>query len=181
VTSSASSASGPERGDPRDEVLIEADADRRDLDAEVVERVEVEQAATPWGALLAGSLGREITLEVAGVMHRGRVSACGSDWCLLESEGSTVLVPLSQVLAATGLAAAAPAAVSRAGIGSVLRRWRRMRSAVSVQLSDGSTRSGQVAEVLADAFTVSIADVVATRVTIPIAAVRWVSGDPVSD
>ena len=85
MTSPAFPASGPERGDPRDDALIEADAERRDLDAEVVERVEVEQAATPWGALLAGSLGREITLDVAGVMHRGMVGASGSDWCLLRA------------------------------------------------------------------------------------------------
>lgn len=181
MTSSASTGSGPERGDPRDDALIEADAERRDLDAEVVERVEVEQAATPWSALLAGSLGREVTLDVAGVVHRGRVGAAGADWCLLECEGGAVLVPLTQVLAASGLQAAAPAAVSRAGIGSVLRRWRRMRSAVSVHLVDGSTRRGQVAEVLADAFTLTATDDQVTRVTIPGAAVRWVSGEPVSD
>lgn len=181
MTSSASPASGPERGDPRDDALIEAEADRRDRDAEVVERVEVEQAATPWSALLAGSLGREITVDLAGVRHRGSVGACGSDWCLLESDGSAVLVPLVQVLAATGLEAAAPAAVSRAGVGSVLRRWRRMRTVVTVHLSDGSTRSGQVAEVFADAFTLSSAGDADTRVTIPRAAVRWVGGDPVRD
>lgn len=181
MTPLASSASGPERGDPQDDALIEADAERRDLDAEVVERVEVEHAATPWGALLAGSLGREVTLDVAGVVHRGSVGACGSDWCLLERDGSAVLVPLVQVVATTGLHAAAPAAVSLAGIGSVLRRWRRMRSVVTVHLSDGSTRSGQVVEVLADAFTMTSSDDAAARVTVPDAAVRWVSGDPVSD
>jgi len=179
VASLSSSLSDP--GDPRDDALIEADAERRELDAEVVERVEVEQAATPWGALLAGSLGREVALEVAGVTHRGIVEASGSDWCLLESDGSAVLVPLSQVVTATGLHAAAPNTLSLAGIGSVLRRWRRMRSVVTVQLRDGSARSGQVAEVLADAFTLSSSGDVAERVTIPGAAVRWVSGDPVRD
>jgi hypothetical protein len=161
--------------------LIEADAERRDLDAEVAERVEVENAATLWGALLAGSLGREVALEVAGVTHRGLVGASGSDWCLLEGDGTAVLVPLAQVVTATGLHTAAPAAVSLIGIGSVLRRWRRMRSVVTVHLRDGSTRSGQVVEVLADAFTMASSDDTAARVTIPGAAVRWVSGAPVSD
>jgi hypothetical protein len=183
VTSTASSAPGPQRGDPRDDALIEADAERRDLDAEVVERIEVEHAATSWGALLAGSLGRDVTIDVAGVTHRGIVGSSGSDWCLLEKDGIAVLVPLLQVVAVTGLHAAAPAAVSRAGIGSVLRQWRLMRSVVTVHLSDDSTRSGQVVEVLADAFTMSSSDddAAAARVTIPDAAVRWVSGDPVSD
>jgi hypothetical protein len=177
----AAAAPGPERGDPRDDALIAADSERRDLDAEVVERVEVEHAATPWGALLAGSLGREVTLDVAGVIHRGAVCVSGSDWCLLEEDGSGVLVPLVQVLAATGLHAAAPAAISRAGFGSVLRRWRRMRSLVTVHLCDGSTRHGQVVEVLADAFTISSSDDSAERITIPGSAVRWVSGEPVTE
>lgn len=177
----AAATPGPERGDPSDDALIEADSERRDLDAEVVERVEVEHAATPWGALLAGSLGREVTLDVAGVIHRGSVCVSGSDWCLLEKDGSAVLVPLVQVLAATGLHAAAPAAISPAGLGSVLRRWRRMRSEVTVHLCDGSRRQGQVLEVLADAFTISSSDDLAERVTIPGSAVRWVSGEPVAE
>jgi hypothetical protein len=161
--------------------LINADTQRREMDADVGERVEVEQAATPWAALLAGSLGREVTLEVTGVSLRGRVSASGADWCLLTGDGSAVLVPLVQVVAASGLDAADPAAVSRAGLGSVLRRWRRMRSEVTVRLRDDSTRSGQVVDVLADGFTMSSSADGATKVTIPGTAVRWVSGDLLSD
>lgn len=172
----------PERGDPSDAPLLAAEAERRDDDAEVGERVQVERAVTPWRALLAGSVGRSVEIVTGdGVGHRGSVGQVGDSWCLVEVAGRAVLVPLGQVLTVAGLQGPAPRAPSGPGMGWVLRRWGQMRSTVIVHLLDGSSRTGQVVDVVADAFTLGTDRGRSSALTIPTAAVRWAVGDRLMD
>ncbi|MEO8106469.1 MAG: hypothetical protein ABI720_04050 [Actinomycetes bacterium] len=173
---------GEERGDPSDEGLLAANAASRWRDADVTERVEVERAATPWSELLAGSLGHEVALIVADATRlQGVVIEAGADWCLLEAGGRALLIPLRQVVTVSGLGRAAPQVGTRAGMGWVLRRWRQMRSQLTVHLVDRSVLHGQVADVLADAFTLGVDSERESLITIPFTAVCRVAGDQLSE
>ena len=168
----------PERGDPSDAGLLAGESQRRDDDAEVAERVQVEQAATPWAELIAGSAGGPVEVVISdGVRHRGVIDEVGDGWCLLEVDGRSVLVPLGQVVAVAGLRGPAPRVSARPGVGSVLRRWSRMRCTVTVHLIDGSTRSGPVVDVLADAFGLALDGGSDGFLVVPHTAVRWLVGD----
>ena len=171
-----------EPGDPSDEALLAADAESRERDAEVMERVAVERAATRWSELLAGSAGSAVALVCldSTALH-GVVVESGADWCVLEVEGRAFLVPLRQVLSVSGLQRAAPRVGTRAGMGWVLRRWGQMRSDLTVHLVDRAVLHGRVVDVLADAFTLGADDPQEARITIPYTAVCRVAGDPFSD
>ena len=169
---------GPERGDPSDAGLLARESQRRDDDAEVAERVQVEHAATPWAELLAGSVGGSVEAVISdGARHRGIVAEVGDGWCLLEFDGRSVLLPLGQVVAVSGLRGPAPRAGARPRMGLVLRRWCRMCCAVTVHLLDGSTRSGPVIDVYADAFTLAPDSGPDGLLVVPYSAVRWLVGD----
>ncbi|MCZ3389620.1 MAG: hypothetical protein LH645_11000 [Actinomycetia bacterium] len=173
-----SQPSGPERGDPSDAELVAGESERRDDDAEVAERVQVELAATPWLEVLAGSVGGTVELVISdGVRHRGIVAEVGDGWCLLEVGGRSVLLPLGQVVALSGLRGQALRACARPGMGSVLRRWGRMRCVVTAHLVDGSTRSGPVVDVLVDAFALAAAGGPGGLLIVPHSGVRWLVGD----
>ena len=173
---------GAERGDPSDAELVAVESERRDDDAGVTERVQVERAATPWSALLAGSGDCPVEIVTGdGIGHRGTVAEVGDSWCLLDSGGRAVLVPFGQVLTVTGLRRADPDPVARPRMGAVLRSWGQMRCAVTVRLLDGSSRTGQVVEVLSDAFALRLDGGLAGSLTIPSTAVRWIVGDRFTD
>lgn len=177
-----SQQSEPERGDPDDAALLAAEARRRDDDAQVSERLQVERAATPWRELLAGSAGRSVEIVTSdGVRHRGSVGQVGDSWCLLEVAGRAVLVPLGQVLTVAGLRGPAPRSVAGPGMGSVLRRWSQLRCTVTAHLRDGSSRTGQVVDVVGDAFALALDAGPNGSLTVPTAAVRWVVGDSLTD
>ncbi len=170
-----------ERGDPSDDVDRANGAAARERDAEVSERLTVELATTRWSEWLVGSVGNSVeVVSLDGVCHRGRVTTVGADWCLLDVDGRGVLVPLGQVLTASGLGRTGGGAPTRAGVGWVLRRWLQMRCQVVVHLSDGSTRGGALTAVLADAFTIRH-DVGGPHVLVPLTAVCWIAGESVSD
>lgn len=169
---------GPERGDPSDAELLAGEFERRDDDAEVAERVQVELATTPWGEMLAGSGGAAVEIVVSdGVLHQGVVADVGDGWCLLEVDGRAVLLPLDQVVVLSGLRGPVLRAGGRPGVGSVLRRWGRMRCGVTVHLLDGSTRSGLVVDVLADAFALAPTGGSGGLLIVPHSGVRWMVGD----
>lgn len=173
--------SAGEAGDPSDEALLAADAESRERDADVTERLAVERATTRWAELLAGSVGGGVALIcLDSTPLRGSVLEAGPDWCVLDVDGRALLVPLRQVLTASGLRRAAPGAGTRAGMGWVLRRWGQMRSDLTVHLVDGSVLRGQVAAVLADAFTLRADDIQQTLITIPNTAICRVAGDVLS-
>jgi hypothetical protein len=171
-----------ERGDPSDDAHRASGAAGRELDAEVAERLTVERATTRWSDLLAGSVGTQVeVVSLDGACHRGGVAVAAADWCLLDVvEGRWVLVPIGQVLTASGLGRAATGGLTRAGMGWALRRWQQMRCNVAVHLVDGSVRGGEVTAVFADAFTVRH-EQVGPAVTVPLTAVCWIGGDPFSD
>lgn len=170
-----------ERGDPSDDADRASGAAGRELDAEVAERLSVERATTRWAELLAGSVGTEVeVVSMDGACHRGVVAVVAADWCLLDVDGRWVLVPLAQVLTASGLGRAARGGLTRAGVGWALRRWQQMRCDVAVHLVDGSVRGGEVTAVLADAFTIRH-EQVDVAVTVPLMAVCWIGGDPFND
>jgi hypothetical protein len=169
-----------EPGDPSDAMLLGADAEALERDADVAERVAVERAVTRWPELLAGSVGREVSLTCPdGTPLTGTVVDAGTDWCVLAVGGRALLVPLRQVLTVSGVGRAAPRVDTRAGIGWVLRRWSRMRSDLTVHLVNGSVLRGGVVDVLKDALT--LRGDVSTAVTIPFTSVSRVSGDPFSE
>lgn len=169
---------GPERGDPSDAELLAGEFERRDDDAEVAERVQVELATTPWVEMLAGSAGAAVDVVLSdGVRHRGVVAEIGDGWCLLDVDGRAVLLPLGQVVVLSGLRGPALRAGGRPGMGSVLRRWGRMRCGVTVHLMDGSTRSGLVADVLADAFALAPDGGSGGWLLVPQSGLRWMVGD----
>jgi hypothetical protein len=171
-------SSGPERGNPSDAGLVAHELRRRDDDAEVAERVLVEQAATPWTELLAGSTGLPVEIIGSdGAPHRGVVAEVGDGWCLLEVDGRSVVLSLGHVVAVSGLGGPAAPAVARPLLGSVLRRWGRMRYAITAHLLDGSTRRGPVVEVFADAFALAPDSGPDGLVIIPHSAVRHVVGE----
>jgi hypothetical protein len=173
---------GTERGDPSDAELVAVEAERRDDDAGVTERVQVERAATPWSVLLAGSgdgLVEVVTGE--GLRHRGTVSEVGDSWCLLDAGDRAVLVPLGQVLTVTGLRRPDLHPVACPGMGSVLRRWGQMRCVITARLLDGSSRSGHVSDVIADAFALGPDSGPGSSLMIPNTAVRWIVGSPFTD
>ena len=177
-----SQRSEPERGDPSEAALLAEEAERRGDDAEVSERVQVERAATAWCELLAGTAGSPVEVVTGdGVRHRGSVSQVGEGWFLLTVGGRAVLIPLGHVLTVAGLRGPAPRSVARPGMGWVLRRWSQMRCDVTAHLLDGSSRSGHVVDVLADALILTQDAGPTESLTIPTAAVRWVVGDSFSD
>lgn len=167
-----------ERGDPSDEPLLLADAEIRERDADLTERVAVERAATRWPELLAGSVGRDVSLVcVDGTPLQGTLTDVGEDWCVLLVNGQALLVPLRQVLTASGLRRAASRVATRVGMGWTLRRWARMRSDLTVHLVNQSVLRGHVADVLSDAFTLRVDAATAIAITVPFASVSRVSGD----
>lgn len=173
---------GSERGDPSEIGLMADEAERRDDDLGVTERIQVEHAVTGWGQLLAGCV--EAVVEIVtsdGVQHRGRVVDVGSGWCLLDVADRGVLVSSGQVLTVSGLRGPNSVAVRRLGIGAVLRRWSKLRCVVAVHLVDGSTRNGRVGEVLADAFSLFTESGRDGSLMIPNTSLRWVMGDLLSD
>ncbi|MCZ3387189.1 MAG: hypothetical protein LH630_09565 [Actinomycetia bacterium] len=172
----------PGRGDPSDAELLAGDQERRNNDAELTERLEVERASTSWHELLAGSLQRVVEVVTGdGVRHRGRVVDVGDGWFLLEVAGRAVLIPSCQVLTVGELRRREVGSVVRRGMGSVLRTWARMQCMLTVHLLDGSSRNGRVTDVLADAFTLAPDSDFEGPLTIPRAAIRWVVGDGVNE
>ncbi|MBF4766404.1 hypothetical protein ISU10_01325 [Nocardioides agariphilus] len=97
-------------------------------EAEAIDRSRAEYASVTLGGRLMASLDLEVGLQVDGVGPlSGRLRRVGTGWCLVASRLGEWLVPLAAVTAADGLSEravpeAAWPAVSRLGLGSVLRR-----------------------------------------------------------
>lgn len=170
------------RGDPSDDALLADESERRDDDAQVAERVQVERAATALPDLLSGSVGRRVeVLSTDGTMHRGVVGQVGDGWFLVDDGGRSHLIPLGQVVTVAGVSGPVPRSMAAAGMGWSLRRWSEMWSVVTVYLSDGSSRTGHVGDVFADAFVLVSVDGFEGRLTVPMTAVLWMAGDLLSD
>jgi hypothetical protein len=125
-------------------------------DAEVAERIRIEDSQITWLQRLRAQLDRELHLTVRSVGSvRGTLTRVGYDCAVLEGGQQVLLVPLAAVVSVAGLTAAAdtadPAAVtSRLGLGSVLRALARDRAVVAVHCIDGQRVVGTPARVGAD-------------------------------
>jgi hypothetical protein len=126
--------------------------------AEVQERTRSEIGALTLVDRLRPALGSTIRLRTAGAgAIAGRLDRLGPDWLLLQQDGGReVLVRLGAVTGIGGLgrASTVPGTVdvltARLGLWFVLRRIARDRSAVSLQLSDGTSLAATLDRVGAD-------------------------------
>jgi hypothetical protein len=75
-----------------------------------------------------------------------------------------------------GLGTGASASPAPRGLGSVLRRWAQLETAVTVHLVDRSIIRGRIVTVLADAFVV-LTDESPRRLVLPLGGVVWASAD----
>jgi hypothetical protein len=138
-------------------------AEAAELAAEVEDRTRREVARLRLVDHLHVAVGQAVLVTVAhfGPLH-GRLLDLGADWLLLEdSAARQVLVPLPGVLSISGLGqrAAEPEnqspVTARLQLGYVLRALARDRTAVSVMLRDGSSRTGTLDRVGADHLTIA--------------------------
>jgi hypothetical protein len=125
---------------------------------EIDERVRAELGALTLFDRLRPAISSPVRLRTAGAgVVTGTISRVGPDWVLLDQDGGReVLVRLGAVTAIGGLGrTTAPpdsvdAVTARLGLWFVLRRIARDRSAVTLQLADGSSLHATVDRVGAD-------------------------------
>ena len=133
-----------------------AEQARSDRDAEVDELWRAESARHTLTDRLRAALGSTVTLRGDGSLAvTGRLQHAGPDWLLVsEGAGREALVATAAVhtVAGVGRWTAAPAGSleSRLGLRHVLRGVARDRSAVRLQLRDGSQLDGTLDRVGAD-------------------------------
>lgn len=136
------------------EATVRADA-RRELDAEVADRVRRERALIGLYERLAAARGRPVVLHCAGAgLLRGRVDDLGDGWVVLVGDrGGQALVALAAVRAVDGLGPGADLTAApgrRFGLGFALRALSRDRAAVRVVDVDGAVREGHLVAVGSD-------------------------------
>lgn len=129
-------------------------------DEEVRDRLADEYAEVDLLSRLHASVGREVSVSVAGWPVSGIVARVGSDWCLLHRTGwgeaaVETLVHLRAVSTWRGLSEGAQPATARSVLArlpltSCLRRLAEAGGRHTVRLTDGSTRTGRVGRVGAD-------------------------------
>jgi hypothetical protein len=131
---------------------------------EIDERVRAELGALTLFDRLRPAIASPVRLRTAGAgMVDGTISRVGPDWVLLDQDGGReALVRLGAITAVGGLGrtTATPESVdavtARLGLWFVLRRIARDRSAVTVQLADGSRVHATVDRVGADFVEVAV-------------------------
>ena len=155
----------------------EADLER---DAEAAERTRIERSAISLPDRLRGTSG-PVEVHVPGGRYGGQVRDVGADWLLIGSVhdasgagASEHLVALAHVLTVRGLGRVVVPAGGRVRrtAASVLRRWCRDRSQISVLLVDGSVVRGRAAASYADHLEGSVAG---DAVAVPLVSVAVVS------
>lgn len=117
---------------------------RLDLDAEISERMRVEESAVELTDRLRGSLGLVIGVHVAtGSVFEGTLSHAGSQALVLEGRHHQVLVPYAAAVQYVGLSRLAVKEQSkvrqRLGLASALRGLARDRTRLSVLAARGAT------------------------------------------
>lgn len=141
-----------------------AAAESAERAAEVEERTRGELAGLGAVDRLRAADGTAVRLRIAGAGNlSGVVRRVGPDWLLLaEDAGREAVVPLAAVLGVRGLSrySAVPGTAgvvsSRLGLRSALRGLARDRSAVRLELTDGTGLSATVDRVGADFVEVAV-------------------------
>ena len=166
------------------DLAAQADAwDRADLEAEVTERVLIEQSGVRWADRVYAALGHSVSLRTrGGGRWRGVVHAYGRDFVALAAPQmtvpATVIVASDAVVEVAGLPCAAtpqgalgPSAARRT-LSAVLRRISGDMP-VLLHRDDGSICSGEVAAVGGD--YVDLVDDRGATLTVPLRAVAAVT------
>jgi|tagenome__1003787_1003787.scaffolds.fasta_scaffold20966020_4 hypothetical protein len=143
------------------EAQLEAE-DVRELALEVADRTRRERALVGVPERLLAHRGRMLQLRLlGGQVLAGEVVDVGLDWCLLaEGAGRRALVPTSALLSLSGLTGAATTGTAarmarRFGFGHAARGLSRDRAVVAVADIGGSTVTGTIDAVGADALELS--------------------------
>jgi len=143
------------------EAQLEAE-EGRELALEVADRTRRERALVGVPERLLGHRGRPLQLRLlGGQVLVGEVVDVGLDWCLLaETIGRSALVPISAVLTLSGLTGAVTAGSAatmarRFGFGHAARGLSRDRAVVALADIGGSTVTGTIDAVGADALELS--------------------------
>jgi hypothetical protein len=142
-----------------DDLSAQADAwDREDFDAEVDDRIRVEDAALTLMDRVRACAGRRLQVDVRGARRwDGTLVAHGSDWIALQPDAlaghAPVIVPSGAVLTVRGLssravplAAVGPVA-GRVSLAMILRRAAQGAHEVCLHLDDGRLVVGDVGRV----------------------------------
>lgn len=130
--------------------------ERSQVDVEAAERVRADWATTSLTDRLSGSLGRTVTVALAGD-HRlsGTLADSGRDWLVLAEARDRRVVNVAAVLTVEGLGATAAPATSevgrRLGAGHALRSLASTGRPVRLLLVDGGQLDGSLLRVMADA------------------------------
>lgn len=132
-----------------------AAADRAELDGELPDRTRSARAEVPFTDRLRASLGREVSLRLAGgAAVRGTLRHVALEWLvvLAPDRGTPSLVPTAAVVSGQGLsrhatAASASAVAERLSLRSVLRTVAIDRSPVRLWLTDGRVLGGTLDDV----------------------------------
>jgi hypothetical protein len=133
-----------------------AAAGAAELAGEVAERTRYEQARVALSDRLMAGVGEQIALDLlGGATVAGRLERAAEQWVVVRQGPLPALVPLTSVVAVTGLGLPAATAgrtdlLRRLSLGAALRAVARDRSLVHVELVDGRALTGTVDAVAAD-------------------------------
>ena len=163
-----------------------------ELESEIADRTRSERARLRLVDRLRGSVGRPLTVRVAGVgAVAGALRAVGADWFLVRPDGGADrLVRTEALLEVAGLAPSSAAeetgsmVAARYSLAAVLRGLARDRTVVTMTLVDGSARTGVIEVVGADLVEISdrrydepglaVAPGTSERRTVPLVAVAMI-------
>jgi len=127
-----------------------------DLDAELADRSRAEYRQVTFASRLMASLGRTVTVSVAGVGSvSGRLDRVADGWCLVSGAGQDWVVRLGALTVAEGVAErsvpeVAWSPLARLGLGSALRRIADSGDRCVVHLASGERYEGRLRRVGAD-------------------------------
>ena len=135
---------------------------RAELDAEVADRTRAEWIRIGLLDRLRAATGRQVTVSLDGAGSlAATVLQVGAGWALLDAGGIEVLINAVSIVSIAGLGATGaepllPNSIeSRLGLGYVLRGLSRDRTRVVATLRDGSTLTGTIDRVGADAVDIA--------------------------
>ncbi len=122
-------------------------------DLEVADRSQAEYASVALAGRLHASVGRELTVRLAGGrVTSGRSVRTGPDWLMLAVSGSEWVVRTAAVISVSGLTARADSeetwsVVDRLSVRAVLRRLASEAAECVVHATDGQQVEGRVGRV----------------------------------
>jgi hypothetical protein len=163
------------------DLAAQADAwDRADLEAEVAERVVIEQSGVTWADRVRAALGHSVSIRTRGGRQwRGVIHAYGQDFVALAAPAmggpTQVIVARDAVTEVAGLPRAATPqgalapSTARRSLSAVLRRVSGELVPVLLHRDDGSVCPGEVSAVGHD--YVDLVDDRSVTLTVPLRAV----------